>query len=301
MSVRFVDVGQGIRNAMQLSPDERAVLRRLLTEYGLRVSSLGSPLGKVKLKDCDDGTNNRFEPFTQYLRETVPRACELACELQTKLVRGFSFYPPRGEFPEDYLDQAADLLRSITETCAAHGLIYGLEVEANLVGRNGRLCAALAERVDHPSLVTIFDGGNLISQGLTTEQVWDEYLAMRPSLGWLHIKDYQYPPGAKPTGHVDEDALKHFVPVEEGDSGHAAIFQDLAIVLPEIERRMKRLGADGVFCDLEPHLKGGGQFGGFSGPDGFGVALRSLCRMLDRAGIAYHLRDFNDLRAARGY
>jgi hypothetical protein len=56
-----------------------------------------------------------------------------------------------------------------------------------------------------------------------------------------------------------------------------------------------------VFLDLEPHLKGGGQFGGFSGPDGMGVALRSLCRVLDYVGIGYHLRDFDDIRAARGF
>ena len=48
-------------------------------------------------------------------------------------------------------------------------------------------------------------------------------------------------------------------------------------------------------------MKGGGQFGGFSGPDGLGVALRGLCRVLDFAGIDYHLRDFDDIRAARGF
>jgi hypothetical protein len=47
-------------------------------------------------------------------------------------------------------------------------------------------------------------------------------------------------------------------------------------------------------------VRGGGQFGGTSGPDGMGIALRSLCRVLDTAKIAYHLRDFDDLLAARG-
>jgi hypothetical protein len=52
-----------------------------------------------------------------------------------------------------------------------------------------------------------------------------------------------------------------------------------------------------VFCDLEPHVKGGGQFGGFSGPDGFGVALRGLCRVLDYVGIPYDLRSFTDIKS----
>jgi hypothetical protein len=48
--------------------------------------------------------------------------------------------------------------------------------------------------------------------------------------------------------------------------------------------------------DLEPHLKGGGQFGGFSGPDGYGVALRALRGVLDEAGVTYDLTGFEDLR-----
>jgi hypothetical protein len=95
--------------------------------------------------------------------------------------------------------------------------------------------------------------------------------------------------------------LKNFVPCDVGDSGHELILRDLKQHLPKIEKKMKKLGAPGVFLELEPHLKGGGQFGGFSGPDGLGVAVRSLCRLLDYVGIGYHLRDFDDIRAARGF
>ena len=103
------------------------------------------------------------------------------------------------------------------------------------------------------------------------------------------------------TGHVDEESLKHFVPVENGDSGHVAILRDLKGFLPELTERMKQRGLPGVFADLEPHLKGGGQFGGFSGPDGFGVALRSFQSVCESAGIATPLRSFEDVRESRGF
>ena len=99
--------------------------------------------------------------------------------------------------------------------------------------------------------------------------------------------------------HVDEAALKNFVPADLGDTGHEAILRDLAHDLPRIDAKMKRRGAPGVIFDLEPHVKGGGQFGGFSGPDGFGVALRGLCKVLDYVGIGYHLTDFDDILARR--
>ena len=60
--------------------------------------------------------------------------------------------------------------------------------------------------------------------------------------------------------------------------------------------QLRQRGIPGFFLDLEPHVKGGGQFGGFSGPDGFGVALRGLCRVLDDVGIGYHLTQFEELK-----
>ena len=113
------------------------------------------------------------------------------------------------------------------------------------------------------------------------------------------IKDYRNPIAMARVTHVDEEALKHFVPANLGDSGHEQILRDFKDAVPKLERRMKKLGVPGVFLDLEPHVKGGGQFGGFSGPDGFGVALRGLCKILDYVGLDYDLRDFEDVLAAR--
>jgi sugar phosphate isomerase/epimerase len=299
-SIRFIDAGQGIKNVMDLSKSEISQLRHLQGEYGLNVSSIGSPIGKVKLRDVEDGTKNRYVPFKQYLAKDVARVCELAHAFETKLIRGFSFYHPAGADPRDHLAQAADQLGQIAEACHRSDLSFGLEVEANLVGQTGHVLAELHEAVNHPALMLVFDAANIVVQGYSSDEVFQQYLAMKPGLGWLHIKDYRHPKPTRRVGHVDEDALKHFVPAHLGDSGHEAILRDFAAAVGPLERRLKRRGIPGVFLDLEPHLKGGGQFGGFSGPDGFGVALRGLCRTLDYVGVAYHLRDFDDILAARG-
>jgi hypothetical protein len=265
----------------------------------LSVSSLGSPIGKVKLLDVDDGTKNAYIPFKQYLTHDVAHACELAEAFETKLVRGFSFYHPRGDDPQQHLPQAIDQLGQIADACHRHDLTFGLEVEANLVGQNGDLLAEIFRQVNHPALMLIFDAANIVTQGVGADEVLRQYRVMKPGIAWMHIKDYRHPSAVRRTDHVDEEALKNFVPCDIGDSGHEAILRDFRELIPKIERKLQKRAVPGVFLDLEPHVKGGGQFGGFSGPDGMGVALRALCKTLDYVGIDYRLRDFDDIVATR--
>jgi hypothetical protein len=239
-------------------------------------------------------------PFKQYLAKDVAKACELAHAFETKLIRGFSFYPPRNAKPEDFLEEAVDRIGRIAEACHRSDLTFGLEVEANLVGRTGQLLAEIHRRVNHPGLVLVFDAANLIVQGFSTGEVWKQWEAMKPGLGWVHIKDYRKVSGKARGRHVDEDHLANFVPADIGAGGHQRILTDLRGMLPTLSKKLERRGIPGVFVDLEPHVRGGGQFGGTSGPDGMGVALRALCRVLDTTKVAYHLRDFDDLLAARG-
>lgn len=294
-SLRFVDVGNGVKNVMQLTRPEIKRLKKLHAEFGINVSSIGSPIGKVKLLDQEDGTANAYIPFAKYLKTQVQRAVDLAQAFETRLIRGFSFYHPKGTLPEDYVEAAAERLGRIAEVCQRGGVFFGLEVEANLIGQNGRLLQQLYRKVNNPHMMLIFDGGNLASQNLTPVETVAEYRAMKTGIGWMHIKDYKIDPSLAWQGHVDEERLKNFVPADQGDSGHEEILRDFKGRLPALERKLKKAGVPGVFLDLEPHLKGGGQFGGVSGVDGFGVALRSLLRLLDYVGIDYQLTGYDDI------
>lgn len=300
-SIRFIDVGSGIKNVMQLTVKEIQEIRHLEDEYGLNVASIGSPIGKVKLKDVEDGTKNAYVPFKKYLERDVQKACELAHAFETKLIRGFSFYHPRNTDPREHLAQAVDQLGQIAEACLRSDLTFGLEIEANLVGQNAELLVEIMRQVKNPAMVLIFDAANILCQGFTTAELFAQYQLMKPYIGWMHIKDYKHPHPPKRQGHVDEEAIKHFVPADRGDAAHEAILRDFAELLPKLHKKLHRRGIPGVVLDLEPHVRGGGQFGGYSGPDGMGVALRALCRVLDYTGIEYHLRDFDDVRAARGF
>jgi hypothetical protein len=85
-SIRFVDAGNGVKNVMQLTDDEVKTLQQLHRDFGVSVTTLGSPIGKVKIKDVDDGTSNRYVPFRQYVDHDVRRAIALAQAFGTKLI-----------------------------------------------------------------------------------------------------------------------------------------------------------------------------------------------------------------------
>ena len=240
-SPRFIDVnGDGtIEHVVDLAPEKLNRLKEYHAEYGISVTSIGARVGKVKLLDVDDGSHNAFVPFDEYMSGEVAKTIAAAKALDTKLIRGFSFYHPRGTSPEEHLDAAADQIRQIAAACAEEGLVFGLEIEPNLVGETGPLLAALAQRVDHPNMVLIFDGGNVAAQNKNPVQVYEEYLVTVPWLGWMHVKDYSIDPSLTWTGAVDEERLKNFVPANAGDAGHELIFRDLREQLPEIEKRLQ--------------------------------------------------------------
>ena len=48
-SLRFIDVGKGVKNVMDLTKGEIQKVRHLEDKFGLNVASIASPIGKVKL------------------------------------------------------------------------------------------------------------------------------------------------------------------------------------------------------------------------------------------------------------
>lgn len=302
-SPRFIDIENNgtVKHVVELSDAEYASLRDYHSEYGMSVTSIGSRVGKIKLVDVDDGSHNKFVEINEYLDTEVAITIAAAKELGTRLIRGFSFYHPRGTNAQDHMAQAAENIGKIVKACAENDLVYGLEIEPNLVGEVGSYVAELVAMVDHPNLVSIYDGGNIAAQNKQAAECFEEYVAMRPSLGWMHVKDYAIDPNLVWEGAVDEDRLKNFVPCDSGDSGYTKVLADLKEHLPSLNEKAAKLGLPGFFLETEPHLKGGGQFGGFSGPDGMGVAVRTLCAVLDSVGIEYELRGFESIRKLRGF
>src|SRR5215471_8234482 len=104
-SPRFLNVSGEVKNIMKLERSELKTVKSLQDDYGLKVTSIGSPIGKVKLFDFDDGSHNRFVPFAKYLKEDVAIAIDRAEALDAQMIRGLALYHPRGTDPAPQLAQ----------------------------------------------------------------------------------------------------------------------------------------------------------------------------------------------------
>jgi len=302
-TLRFVDVlGRGqVQNVMQLVDWQLQYILSLQEKYGLKLASVGSPIGKSRLWVYEDDQAEGYMVPSSVLDQTK-RGCDIVNTLGGKILRGFTFYIPKGERPEDCITRVVDKLGPMAEICEENGVVYAAEVEARLVGRSGVLLANIAAKMANPCFMTCPDLANIYTQGYSAQEVQYEAGQLVSDAALHHMKDYdQNGPMPKEKGKVDENALKHFVPVDIGGCNHRAYLGAVKAQLPRLQVNVGKRGIPGVILDAEPHVKGGGQFGGWSGPDGMGVAVRALCRVCDEVGLSYHLRDFSDIRKARGF
>lgn len=92
------------------------------------------------------------------------------------------------------------------------------------------------------------------------------------------------------------------MPADLGDSAHEAILKDFREAIPKLEKKLKRRGIPGVFLDLEPHVKGGGQFGGFHAVRTVWAWRCVACvRCWNTRTLGTACRDFQDICDARGF
>ncbi len=279
------------RNIVALDNQQIDEITRKSEAAGFRIGCIGTAIGKVKLRPVDDGNRAPFKTHAEHL-EDLRRAIEVAQRTGAKFLRAFSFYPPLGSDPAPYFAEARDRLAEMAELCRNNGIVYLMEPEPNLVGCNSANMLALCRDIDNDHLLINPDAANMHVQGY---DAFLEYQAVVEAgkLGFMHIKDYTRP--CPKAIAVDEETLRHFGSVAVGLAGHERIFADLATRLPEIDAQLRRLGAPGLILDVEGHMKGGGQFGGWSGPDGLGVAVRALTALLDRSGIPSDIRRDADI------
>ena len=169
-------------NVSDLKPEQAREIKRTLDGEGLKVWSIGSPLGKI-------GINDGFGPELEKLKRTL----ETAEILDSKNIRMFSFYIPKNEPAEDFKNEVLDRLSKMAEiTDSLHsGIRLCHENEKGIYGENDARCLEILENV--PEIYGIFDPANFVQSGVETLKAWE---LLKNKIRYLHIKD------ALPDGRV---------------------------------------------------------------------------------------------------
>lgn len=233
-------------NVLDLSNEQVSDIKVLLEGHAIGVAAIGSPLGKVPV-DSDFALE----------MQRLERAIAIAHRFETPYIRIFSFYPPAtthrsAKWPEDYRDEVIRRLQVMVEQAERAGITLLHENEKGIYGESIERCVDIMEQCATPHFGAVFDPANFIQCGQISYP--DAYDALRPWLGYVHVKD------ALPDGTV--------VAAGEG-----------AARWPELAARLQADGYDG-FLSLEPHLAQAGQFQGFSGPELFHYAAQALRSLL---------------------
>lgn len=215
------------KNVMDAHDDELKSVKRLLDKNDIRLSALGSPIGKVSIT-CD---------FESYLK-VFERALDIADILCTDKIRMFSFYIPEGEAPEDYREEVMERLKIMADISEQRGITLMMENEGRLYGDIGDRCLDIMETVDSPFLRMLFDPANFIASGV---RPYEDCLGiLKPYISHFHVKDATFSPrktvpAGAGEGKVDKTILEL---VDSGYNGFLTVEPHLGrtFELPAPER-----------------------------------------------------------------
>ena len=203
------------KNISVLKRNEVTEAKKKLDAFGINVSAIGSPIGKIQL---DGDTNDHLE--------TAKRIFESANIFDTRYIRVFSFYAPNGKDIADMKSEVLYYLEKFVVLAREYGITLCHENEAKIYGDTPNRCKEL---LDHFSgeLKCVFDMGNFVLEGA---EPYTAYELLKEDIAYFHIKDA-----------LSQGAI---VPAGKGEAK-----------IKEILSAHREYAKEDFFVSLEPHLQ----------------------------------------------
>ena len=203
------------KNISVLKRNEVTEAKKKLDAFGINVSAIGSPIGKIQL---DGDINDHLE--------TAKRIFESANIFDTRYVRVFSFYAPNGKDIADMKSEVLYYLEKFVVLAREYGITLCHENEAKIYGDTPNRCKEL---LDHFSgeLKCVFDMGNFVLEGA---EPYTAYELLKEDIAYFHIKDA-----------LSQGAI---VPAGKGEAK-----------IKEILSAHREYAKEDFFVSLEPHLQ----------------------------------------------
>lgn len=183
--IEYIELrGVNGKNVSTLTESEVKETKRILDDYEIRVSSIGSPLGKIDIKG---DLNGHYE--------TAKRVYETANILGAKNVRIFSFYSKETPF-DKCKGEIYDGIEKLVDLSDGTGLTLCHENEALIYGESPEKCLEIVEYFGG-RMRCVFDMGNFVLDGYDPMAA---YKLLSDYIEYFHIKDAFYSGGIVPAG-----------------------------------------------------------------------------------------------------
>ncbi len=162
-------------NVADFTEGEVGEIKKKLDEKRIKVSALGSPIGKI-------GIDDEFEPHF----ESFKNLCKMAKTLDVKNIRMFSFFMPEGKNPEDYREEVLRRLKILIAYAKENDIILLHENEKDIYGDTALRCLDLMKELYCENFKAIFDFANFVQCGQNCEEAYD---MLKNYVNYIHIKD----------------------------------------------------------------------------------------------------------------
>jgi sugar phosphate isomerase/epimerase len=170
LGIRYIEM-RGVDGKNLIHHDNAKVteIKKRLDDAGIRLSALGSPLGKI-------GMDDHFEPHF----EEFKRACEIAHMMDTPCIRMFSFYPPHDKDAVfERLGRFAGYAKE-NDVCLLH------ENEKDIYGEKAKECKEIMDEFGGEHFKAIFDFANFVQAGQDTLEAYE---VLKDHIAYIHVKD----------------------------------------------------------------------------------------------------------------
>ncbi|WP_069998709.1 sugar phosphate isomerase/epimerase family protein [Cellulosilyticum sp. I15G10I2] len=178
------------KNISEFTLEEAKELKNYLSDNQIKVSAIGSPIGKIQITDD-------FEPHF----DTYKRIVEIAKIMETPYIRIFSFFMPEGEEIDQYKDEVFARMERFVEYAKAQSVVLLHENEKDIYGDMAMRCLDLFKRFYGDHFKCIFDFANFVQ---CEQDTLEAYEMLKPYIEYIHIKDALLADGkVTPSGEGD--------------------------------------------------------------------------------------------------
>lgn len=179
-------------------------IKNRLDAHGIKLSALGSPLGKIGITD---NFTTHFEQFK--------RAIEIAHIMETKNIRVFSFYIPKEANLVDYQGKVFDQLGQFVDYAKANDAVLLHENEKGIYGEMAAECKKLMDTFGGEHFQAVFDFANFVQ---CKQDTVEAYEILKQHVKYVHVKDALWESGAiVPAGNGDGNVEKILRLLEQND------------------------------------------------------------------------------------